>query len=87
MTSARPCACGAVEVSGAPFLRPWLLRQSSTAAGAILEKDAVERIAREIAGGLGLDRRGIQLEVLATEADFPQVIRQQTQKEGAKGDI
>ncbi len=49
--------------------------------------DEASRNALEIHRRLGLDRGGVALEVVATEASLPDVIRQRAEKDGATGQI
>lgn len=62
-------------------------RQVSAAAGAVMEKEAVERIARRIVRDLGLEASGVRLRVVASEAELPPKIRQAIEEQDAAGEI
>lgn len=59
----------------------------SVLADGLMGVDEASRNALEIHRRLGLDRAGVGLEVVATEADLPDVIRRQAEQDGATGQI
>ena len=59
----------------------------SVLANALMGVDQASRQAAEIHRRLGLDKGGASLEVVATEAELPEAIRQHAEKDGATGQI